>query len=235
MKVGNFFKSISVCLAIGGLVLASTVPVKADAGDPNGANNTPEQGWSLWKRWENLRNEKIDFGRSNTELGAGMELEKICFGEVGTANTDKKKLQSYWYRISENVGRIGEGKIEYGCWENGRFKSTIAVNALISSATAQASSTQQSSSTQQASTAGDRCRRVQTPLPNDGVAIRSEPNLKATRVGGVGNGDTLTLTTNPPTIKNVEGRNWVEVEAPVRGWVNNGGSNSLGNLKMCSR
>ena len=101
----------------------------ADA-EPNDPNNTLEKGWSLWRRWGEINNSGLDFGFSNMELGSIMEFENSCFGEVDTPYTQKKKSESYWYRVSDRLNQTNEGDIQIGCWEHGRFKQTITLSAI---------------------------------------------------------------------------------------------------------
>lgn len=67
------------------------------------------------------------------------------------------------------------------------------------------------------------CRIVTYNGPEGGLAIRSRPDRSAPRVDGVKLGDRVTLrTSTPPSTLDKDGRNWVEVTAPSRGWVSNG-------------
>lgn len=76
----------------------------------------------------------------------------------------------------------------------------------------------------------NRCRRV--IRPPEGLTIKKAPSVNAATVGSVGLYQRVTLTTIPPTVnKEPEGRTWVQIEAPVPGWVSNGFSGS--NLGYC--
>jgi len=67
------------------------------------------------------------------------------------------------------------------------------------------------------------CRVVTYNGPEGGLAIRSRPDRSAPRVDGVKLGDRVTLRTSPPpSTLDTEGRDWVEVTAPTRGWISNG-------------
>lgn len=67
------------------------------------------------------------------------------------------------------------------------------------------------------------CRIVTYNGPEGGLAIRSRPDRSAPRVDGVKLGDRVTLRTSPPpSTLDKDGRNWVEVTAPSRGWISNG-------------
>lgn len=67
------------------------------------------------------------------------------------------------------------------------------------------------------------CRIVTYNGPEGGLAIRSQADRNAPRVNGVKLGDRVTLRTSPPP-RNLDkdGRDWVEVTAPSRGWISNG-------------
>jgi hypothetical protein len=68
---------------------------------------------------------------------------------------------------------------------------------------------------------GSKCRQV--ALPKEGLVIRKSPTTDSAKVGGVGFGERLQLTTDPATVKQgSDGRNWVEISQPVAGWVSNG-------------
>jgi hypothetical protein len=66
----------------------------------------------------------------------------------------------------------------------------------------------------------DLCRKVLRPP--QGLVIRREPSTAAARVGGVPYLGRVTLTTNPPTAKAADNRDWVEISAPAKGWISNG-------------
>jgi hypothetical protein len=77
------------------------------------------------------------------------------------------------------------------------------------------------------------CRLVTYNGPEGGLAIRTQPDRNARRVDGVRFGERVTLRTSPPTnTVDKDGRNWVEVTAPSRGWLSNGYSKSP-NLGLC--
>lgn len=67
------------------------------------------------------------------------------------------------------------------------------------------------------------CRVVIYNGPEGGLAIRSRPERTAPRTDGVKFGDRVTLRTSPPPSNlDKDGRDWVEVTAPSRGWISNG-------------
>lgn len=67
------------------------------------------------------------------------------------------------------------------------------------------------------------CRVVTYNGPEGGLAIRSRPDKTAPRTDGVRLGDRVTLRTSPPPSNlDKEGRDWLEVTAPSRGWISSG-------------
>lgn len=67
------------------------------------------------------------------------------------------------------------------------------------------------------------CRVVTYNGPEGGLAIRSRPDRTAARIDGVKFGDRVTLRTSPPPSNlDKDGRDWVELTAPSRGWISNG-------------
>jgi hypothetical protein len=69
--------------------------------------------------------------------------------------------------------------------------------------------------------------------PEGGLAIRTQPERTAPRVDGSRFGERVTLRTSPPPITvDKDGRNWIEVTAPSRGWISNGYPKSP-NLGLC--
>ncbi len=81
-----------------------------------------------------------------------------------------------------------------------------------------------------APTAGEgACRLVRSPI-GGGLAIRSAPN--GSTIGGVANGQTVTLA-DPPVTRVEAGRQWVQITRPINGFVSNGQPGSQGNLTGC--
>ncbi len=67
------------------------------------------------------------------------------------------------------------------------------------------------------------CRVVTYNGPEGGLAVRSRPEKSAPRIAGVYLGSRVTLRTSPPpSTLDREGRAWVEITAPSRGWISNG-------------
>ena len=79
---------------------------------------------------------------------------------------------------------------------------------------------------------GSLCRRV--VQPPDGLVIRRDPSSTSPSVGGVAYLGQVTLTTNPPTVRRAENRDWVQISAPASGWVSNGFTSATSsNLAFC--
>src|SRR3712207_8650545 len=76
---------------------SAPLPVKADPGDPNGADNSPKKGWTLWQRWQNLE-KGLSVGLSNGDYGAWQDTRVAC-------GTDRKstRLNSSHANISYAV------------------------------------------------------------------------------------------------------------------------------------
>ena len=81
--------------------------------------------------------------------------------------------------------------------------------------------------------ANDRCRRV--ARPPEGLKIRRGPTITSDVLGGVQLGQTVTLTTNPPTTqRDNQGRDWVNISSPISGWITNGlATSTVSNLVYC--
>lgn len=76
------------------------------------------------------------------------------------------------------------------------------------------------------------CRRVLRPT--EGLTIRRDATSTSAVVGGVAVLGQVTLTTNPATVKRAENRDWVQISAPINGWVSNGlATESVSNLGIC--
>lgn len=75
------------------------------------------------------------------------------------------------------------------------------------------------SATPATSTNKDLCRQV--ARPTQGLLIRRGPSVRSALVGKVAYLGKVTLTTNPPTTKRADDRDWVEISLPLRGWVSN--------------
>lgn len=86
-------------------------------------------------------------------------------------------------------------------------------------------------SSQVAQATGSLCRQV---TEREGLAIRDRPDPNAAYIGGVDYNGVLTLAPDSRSITGPDGRLWLEITAPVRGYVSNGEPGSSGNLAPCS-
>lgn len=203
----NIFSLIVVTM-----FLFSPLAVQADEGDPNGIDRTPERGWSLWQKNSQMQNADFDSGFSNSELGGYMDFETAC---AAATNLPNSKID-YWYRLSNLVNRIGTGKVEFGCWLNGRFLHNFNSTAI------------------KRSLENVKCLRVKTPTGN-GLVIRSAPNDSSKQVGIVAEGGIVDPGIFPASIVEVDGENWLAISSPQEGWISDGLKTDQGNLTLCKR
>lgn len=87
------------------------------------------------------------------------------------------------------------------------------------------------SSLQLAQATQNLCRRVNV---RQGLAVRERPDPNARQTGGVGFNTQVTLAEGARSIPGPDGRLWVEITAPVRGYASSGYPNSQNNLVSCS-
>lgn len=76
---------------------------------------------------------------------------------------------------------------------------------------------------------GSLCRQIEPRVAPRGIAVRADASRFSAYRGGVSAGGRVTLVSNYRLVldKSGENRNWVEISAPVRGFI------SAGNLIMC--
>ncbi len=123
--------------------------------------------------------------------------EKVTLADNGNGNG--------WIRISAPIAGFVEASDLTSC------SGGVAVNPAPKPAPAPAPTTT------------SLCRVVTYNGPEGGLAIRSRPERTAPRTDGVKFGDRVTLRTSPPPSNlDKDGRDWLEVTAPSRGWVSNG-------------
>ena len=214
MNINNIFKTGLISLTVYSLIHFYPLKAQADIGDPNGPDNQPQAGWTQWQRWDKLTDANIDFGLSNTALGAGLELQNLCFGEVDTPNTDKKKQETYWWRLTSDLNQIGSGQIEYGCWINNQFKGT---NIEIAYSIAWGPVP---------------CWRV-NPSVKNGLIIRQEPTANSRRLGVVKSGHIAKGDFFPTMVTASDNRNWIPIESPRKGWISTGKVGVNENVSLC--
>jgi hypothetical protein len=110
------------------------------------------------------------------------------------------------------VNQIGTGKVELGCWKDGRFVNTFTSTAVSTRLDAV------------------ECLRVDVPI---GLRIRSEAGLKGKIIGFLPNGATVKPDNSPASIIEADGRNWVAIRSPMQGWVSDDRPATPGNLTLC--
>jgi hypothetical protein len=213
MKMKKLFSTSISSIIVVTIFLLSPLTVQADEGDPNGINRLPEQGWSLWKKKDQMQNADFDSGFSNMELGGYLDFETAC---VAATNLPNSKID-YWYRLSNSVNRIGTGKVEFGCWLNGRFLYTFSSTAI------------------KKSLENVNCLRVKTSTGN-GLVIRAEPNDSSKQVGMIAEGGMVDPGSFPASIIEIDGQNWLAITSPQEGWISDGfTTDNRGNLTLCKR
>lgn len=108
--------------------LASSLAIAA-AANPNGASNQPQPGWSLWLSRSQAAQANFNTGFSNSEYGGLLDFESAC------RSTGAGETANQWVRFTNSVARIGTGRAEYGCWQNGQFVQTYSLTAIVSNQT----------------------------------------------------------------------------------------------------
>lgn len=93
-------------------------------------------------------------------------------------------------------------------------------------------SPQENHSFQLAQRNANLCRIVRAP---DGLVARERPDPNAPARGRLELNDRVTLIQDHREIKGPEGRTWIEIKSPVRGFISNGYPRTPGNLKNCEQ
>jgi hypothetical protein len=208
----NDCQSVEPCGKTRLQTLITQMTIRTTENNPNGHANQPEPGWSLWHPQTELKSADFTSGFSNSELGGFLDFQSSCAQALGTPT----EQTPYWFRLSNLVNRIGTGKVEFGCWANGRFITTMTNTAVSNKL-------------------GDvNCLRVNAPTGR-GLSIRSLPGAKGKVVGFVKNGATVTPDNSPASIEQADGQNWVAIRSPMEGWVSDNRPDSSGNLSLCKR
>ena len=213
--MSNIVKTSLLSLAIYSLINFFSIKTQAEIGDPNGSTNQPQTGWTLWQRWDKLTDANIDFGFSNMDLGAGLELQQLCFGEVDTPNAEKKQQETYWWRLDNDINQIGSGNIQYGCWINGQFKGTNTVTAYNTSL------------------GNVPCLRVNRSVKN-GLIIYEDSTTNSRPLGIVKSGQIVQGESFPLIIFTTnDNLNWVAIKSPQAGWILTGKTGINENVSLC--
>jgi hypothetical protein len=208
----KFLPTRFLSLMVSTLFVLSPLIVQANSNDPNSASNLPEPGWSLWRRKAEISASDFDSGFSNSDLGGYLDFENFC---KTSANLPNPEDVDYWFRLSNAVNRIGTGKVEFGCWVQGRFLNTYSSTAIKKSLN------------------NVNCLRVYSPTKK-ALVIWQEPKLNARKLGTVAYGRTVKPDSFPAAIVEVNGENWIAIASPKKGWVSDGKVASPGNLRLCS-
>ncbi|HBW56532.1 MAG TPA: SH3 domain-containing protein [Oscillatoriales bacterium UBA8482] len=87
------------------------------------------------------------------------------------------------------------------------------------------------SETQIAQSRSSLCRVIGE---QQGLAVHSRPTPTSPVVGGVGFKTEVTLANNSGGTRGPDGRTWVEISAPIKGYISNGFPDRSGNLQDCS-
>lgn len=86
------------------------------------------------------------------------------------------------------------------------------------------------SETQIAQSRSSLCRVIGE---QQGLAVHSRPTPTSPVVGGVGFKTEVTLANNSGGTRGPDGRTWVEITAPIKGYISNGFPDRSGNLQDC--
>lgn len=78
---------------------------------------------------------------------------------------------------------------------------------------------------------GSLCRRVRTP---DGLIVRDRPDPNSPQIGSLPPNAQVTLSPDWRGITGPDGRIWVEISSPMRGFITNGFPTVASNLELCS-
>ena len=110
---------------------------------------------------------------------------------------------------------------------------TLQISAIAQGATATSNLSQNppSSTTQIAQATVSLCRRV---TASQGLVIREKPSLTSRQVGSAPSNSQITLVEAANVLQASDGRLWVEISSPVRGYISNGYANRESNLGICS-
>lgn len=110
---------------------------------------------------------------------------------------------------------------------------TVQISAIAQGATATSNLSQDapSSASQIAQATASLCRKVTAP---QGLVVREKPSLTSRQVGSAPLNSQITLVEAANALQASDGRLWVEISAPVKGYISNGYANNESNLGICS-
>ncbi|WP_246277036.1 SH3 domain-containing protein, partial [Microcoleus asticus] len=136
------------------------------------------------------------------------------------------KNLSYWNKPAALLGAIA---IAAGSLQ----ANAIGVAAPSTSTASQDAekSSFEDSATFQIAQAGNICRKV---TPKEGLTVRQNPDPKSPRVGGVAINTQVTVPQSASSVKASDGRLWIQITAPVKGYIATGYPNNEANLGSCT-
>jgi len=110
---------------------------------------------------------------------------------------------------------------------------TVQISAIAQGVAAISNLSQDapSSASQIAQATASLCRKVTAP---QGLVVREKPSLTSRQVGSAPLNSQITLVEAANVLQASDGRLWVEISAPVRGYISNGYANNESNLATCS-
>lgn len=109
----------------------------------------------------------------------------------------------------------------------------LSVVASILSPAIAAASTPESETPSVAQTQRDLCRQVYREQ-FEGLVIYQEPSPYSFAIGGVGVNQQVTLVPDFVNLVGPDGQNWIQIAAPVPGFISNGYTGGQSNLVYCS-
>jgi hypothetical protein len=117
-------------------------------------------------------------------------------------------------------------------------RSTVSLGVLslaasILSPAIAAASTPESETPSVAQTERDLCRQVYRDR-TEGLVIYQEPSPYSLAIGGVGVNQQVALVPDFVNLVGPDGQNWIQIAAPVPGFISNGYTGGQSNLVYCS-
>lgn len=111
-----------------------------------------------------------------------------------------------------------------------KIPTTVAIAAATSNSISNPSNSSQTENSLQLTQVDSLCRRVTV---GEGLAVRQRPDPNAPQIGGVDYNSAISLVSGAREIPGPDGRVWLEIASPVRGYISNGEPGSEGNIGLC--